>query len=176
MVDEKIEKFKVLLCGEAAVGKTSLIKAFVLSAFEEVYKLTVGVDVFSKNVKTDSKTATLSIWDIGGQERFEFIRGTFYKGAIGVLLVFDLTRKETFDQLDNWVTEINQYTGTNPTIVLLGNKKDLIDQGIPGVETDKIEKYAKAKQFVYLETSAKAGLNVEKAFQTLTDKVLSREQ
>ncbi len=96
-------KLKILLCGPAAVGKTSLIQRFIKSRFQSDYKLTVGVDILTKEVEyEEGKTATLSIWDIGGQERFSFIRTTFYKGASGVLLVFDLSRAATWDAIKNW--------------------------------------------------------------------------
>ncbi|MFX1257850.1 MAG: Rab family GTPase, partial [Promethearchaeota archaeon] len=92
-------KLKVLLTGAAAVGKTSLVQRFIKNRFAANYKLTVGVDILTKDVEfRPGEIATLSIWDIGGQQRFEFIRSTFYKGAAGALLVFDLTREQTYTE------------------------------------------------------------------------------
>lgn len=168
------DKFKVLLCGEAAVGKTSVIKEFVKQAFEDKYKLTVGVDIFAKDVTADNgQKGILSIWDIGGQQRFEFIRTTFYRGAAGVLLVFDLTRQETFKTIDSWVDEIKKFCG-DPAIVLLGNKVDLLPTSPEKVDAQAIQNYITAKNMAYFETSAKTGQNVNEAFKKLTNMVFSR--
>ncbi|MHA1730579.1 MAG: Rab family GTPase, partial [Promethearchaeota archaeon] len=121
-------KLKILLCGPAAVGKTSLIHRFIRSKFQADYKLTVGVDILTKDVEyAPGELATLSIWDIGGQQRFEFIRSTFYKGAAGVLLVFDLSRAETWQQIQKWRNEVRQFAGDIP-FVLIGNKVDLLEE------------------------------------------------
>jgi small GTP-binding protein len=175
-VKQNEQKCKILLCGPASVGKTSLIKIYVKSAFPSEYKLTVGVDVYSKEVEISrSEKVILSIWDIGGQERFEFIRNSFYRGAIGALLVFDLSRPGTFDEMDKWVEEIQEFTGTNPVIVLVGNKIDIIPMKKKRRNIDpKYTAYAKRHQFYYLETSAKDGINVEKVFLELTQRILQK--
>jgi small GTP-binding protein len=168
-------KFKVLLCGEAAVGKTSLIKAYIKAAFEQKYKLTVGVDIFSKEVEVSAnEKAILSIWDIGGQERFEFIRSSFYKGAAGVLLVFDMTNPGSFAMLDHWISEIAANTH-DPFIVLVGNKIDLLNTCPTIVNKKEIESYLQTKKYPYFETSAKTGSQVEAAFLTLTQGVLKKQ-
>jgi small GTP-binding protein len=121
-------KLKVLLTGAAAVGKTSLVQRFIKNRFAANYKLTVGVDILTKDVEfRPGEIATLSIWDIGGQQRFEFIRSTFYKGAAGALLVFDLTREQTYTETRKWLTEIRQFAGERIPFVLIGNKADLIE-------------------------------------------------
>ncbi|MFX0140100.1 MAG: Rab family GTPase, partial [Candidatus Hodarchaeota archaeon] len=121
-------KLKVLLTGAAAVGKTSLVQRFIKNRFQANYKLTVGVDILTKDVEfRQGEIATLSIWDIGGQQRFEFIRSTFYKGAAGALLVFDLTREQTYTETRKWLTEIRQFAGENIPFVFIGNKADLIE-------------------------------------------------
>ena len=121
-------KLKVLLTGAAAVGKTSLVQRFIKNRFQANYKLTVGVDILTKDVEFRSgELATLSIWDIGGQQRFEFIRSTFYKGAAGALLVFDLTKRATFDKLNFWKNEIHNFSDENIIIIVVGNKMDLVE-------------------------------------------------
>ena len=121
-------KLKVLLTGAAAVGKTSLVQRFIKNRFAANYKLTVGVDILTKDVNfRENEIATLSIWDIGGQQRFEFIRSTFYKGAAGALLVFDLTREQTYIETRKWLTEIRQFSQADIPFVLIGNKVDLVE-------------------------------------------------
>jgi small GTP-binding protein len=169
-------KLKILLCGPAAVGKTSLIQRFIKSKFQTDYKLTVGVDILTKEVEYEpGKTATLSIWDIGGQERFSFIRTTFYKGASGVLLVFDLTRAATWDAIKNWRDEVNQFAGQVP-FVLIGNKVDLIAEVGEVIDREECRKYAEDEGSVYIETSAKSGINVDEAFTTLTRIIIKKNQ
>jgi small GTP-binding protein len=167
-------KLKILLCGPAAVGKTSLIHRFIKSKFSVDYKLTVGVDILTKEVEYEpGKTATLSIWDIGGQERFSFIRTTFYKGASGVLLVFDLSRAATWDAIKNWRDEVTQFAGNVP-FVLIGNKVDLIPEVGEVIDRNECKRYAEEESSIYVETSAKTGINVDEAFTTLTKLIISK--
>ncbi|WP_457557204.1 Rab family GTPase [Candidatus Harpocratesius sp.] len=169
-------KLKILLCGPAAVGKTSLIHRFIKSKFERDYKLTVGVDILTKNVEyAAGKTATLSIWDIGGQERFSFIRTTFYKGASGALLVFDLSRSSTFGSIKNWRAEVNQFAGDIP-FVLIGNKLDLIPEVGEVIDRDECRDYAEDEGSIYIETSAKDGTNVDEAFIELTRLIVAKSE
>ncbi|MHA1519643.1 MAG: Rab family GTPase [Promethearchaeota archaeon] len=169
-------KLKILLCGPAAVGKTSLIHRFIKSKFERDYKLTVGVDILTKNVEyAAGKTATLSIWDIGGQERFSFIRTTFYKGASGALLVFDLSRSSTFASIKNWRSEVVQFAGNIP-FVLIGNKLDLIPEVGEVIDRDECRDYAEDEGSVYIETSAKDGTNVDEAFVELTRLIVAKNE
>jgi small GTP-binding protein len=170
----QVYKLKILLCGPAAVGKTSLIHRFIKSKFATDYKLTVGVDILTKEVEYEpGKTATLSIWDIGGQERFSFIRTTFYKGASGVLLVFDLSRAETWGLIKNWRDEVTQFAGNVP-FVLIGNKVDLIPEIGEVIDRDECRRYAEEENSVYIEASAKSGVNVDESFTKLTQLIIER--
>ncbi|TFG20417.1 MAG: GTP-binding protein [Promethearchaeota archaeon] len=165
-------KLKVLLCGPAGVGKTSLIMRFIKSKFQTDYKLTVGVDILTKDVElANDNICTLSIWDIGGQERFSFIRSTFYKGAAGALLVFDLSRAATWDEIKNWRAEVKQFAGDIP-FVLIGNKLDLLADVGEVIDRDEARAYAESQGSEYIETSAKDNLNVDQAFITLTKKIV----
>jgi small GTP-binding protein len=171
---ENEDKFKVLLCGEAAVGKTSLVKAFVKTAFDDKYKITIGVDLFNKIIKrSPTEKAILGIWDIGGDEKFDFIRSTFYKGAAGVLLVFDLTNKVSFDKLPHWMDDIKK-SAPDAQMVLLGNKSDLISPSKKIIEDRAIEAFCKENKCAYFETSAKTGKNVDEAFEKLTKMVFAK--
>jgi small GTP-binding protein len=165
-------KFKILLVGAAAVGKTSLIERFVKSQFATDYKITVGVSILTKDVEYDpGNFATLSIWDIGGQEKFSFIRTTFYKGSHGALLVFDLSRADTWDAIKNWKAEVNQFAGDIP-VVLIGNKVDLLESVGLVLDRDECRAYAEDIGSIYIETSAKVGQNVEDGFVELTRRIV----
>jgi small GTP-binding protein len=166
-------KLKVLLTGAAAVGKTSLVQRFIKNRFAANYKLTVGVDILTKDVEfRPGEIATLSIWDIGGQQRFEFIRSTFYKGAAGALLVFDLTREQTYTETRKWLTEIRQFAGENIPFVLIGNKSDLIADVGMVIDRKEAEAFAKKEGSIYIETSAKTGVQVDNAFSELTRRII----
>jgi small GTP-binding protein len=164
-------KLKIILAGNPAVGKTSLIHRFVKNRFAANYKLTFDVDIYTKDVELKSgKIADLSIWDIGGQERFEFVRPSFYRGASGALLVFDLTRDLTFLDSKKWLTEIRQFAGRDLPFVLIGNKADLTE--LISVDKDEVRTFAESEESIYIETSAKTGVNVNDAFFKLTRKIL----
>jgi small GTP-binding protein len=166
-------KLKVLLCGAAAVGKTSLVQRFIKNRFAANYKLTVGVDILTKDVEfRQGEIATLSIWDIGGQQRFEFIRSTFYKGAAGALLVFDLSRAQTYQEIRKWLTEVRQFAGENIPFVLIGNKADLIEDVGEVIDRNEARNLAESEGSIYLETSAKTGQSVDESFTELTRRII----
>jgi len=171
-------KLKVLLTGAAAVGKTSLVQRFIKQRFAVNYKLTVGVDILTKDVEfKPGEVATLSIWDIGGQQRFEFIRSTFYKGAAGALLVFDLTREQTYIETRKWLTEIRQFSNENIPFVFIGNKIDLLEDVGEVIDREEARAFAEKEGSIYVETSAKTGINVDDAFTELTRRIVeSRSQ
>ncbi|MHA1697191.1 MAG: Rab family GTPase [Candidatus Helarchaeota archaeon] len=167
-------KLKMLLLGAAAVGKTSLIQKFIKGRFEKEYKMTIGTDIFTKDLvvkyNNEDIAVTLSIWDIAGQERFSFFRTAFYKGAVGALIVFDLTRYETFNPgIVNWLKELWGFTGRIP-VVILGNKNDL--KRYRAVKGEDAEKFANKIASDFMETSAKTGDHVEEAFSILAHKMV----
>ncbi|MHA1148504.1 MAG: GTP-binding protein [Promethearchaeota archaeon] len=162
-----IFKAKVLVVGEGAVGKTSLIQRFVNDVFNTDYAATIGVKFLTKKVSVNpdnDNSAQLSLWDVAGQPRFEDLRTTFYSGAGGALFVFDLTRKITFEKLDQWHAEVVKMVGEIPHVVI-GNKADLKRREI---SIEEAQMYAQKNHSLYIETSAKSGLNVEQAFLELT--------
>ncbi|MEJ2293930.1 MAG: GTP-binding protein [Candidatus Lokiarchaeota archaeon] len=171
-------KLKILLVGAVKVGKKELIQRFIKNRFAANYKLTVGVDILTKDVEfRPGEIATLSIWDIGGQQRFEFIRSTFYKGAAGALLVFDLTREQTYIEIRKWLKEILQFAEMNIPFVLIGNKIDMLEKVKTNIDRNEARSFAEKHNAIYIETSTKTGENVEEAFSELTRRIIdSRTQ
>jgi Ras-related protein Rab-11A len=164
--------FKVILIGPGAVGKTSLLHRFVEDKFSFRYKLTIGADFLSKVIQKNDDTVKLQIWDIGGQERYKFLRSSFFDGANGALIVFDLSRWHTFEDLDDWLTDLREYAGANTPFAVIGNKVDLIDKRDELYERENAEVFAKKEDTFYIETSAKTGEKVEKAFLNLMEKMI----
>ncbi|MHA1408956.1 MAG: Rab family GTPase [Candidatus Odinarchaeia archaeon] len=164
--------FKVLLLGDGAVGKTSLISMFTKGFIKQDYKMTIGVDIMTKTVEVDGNVAKLSIWDLAGQQRFKAIRSAFYGGVAGALLVFDLTRALTFKNLVSWLQELYQFGCPDCPVILIGNKVDLPE--LRDVKPEDIEWFSNEIGCEYLETSAKTGENVEDAFKLLTRKMIER--
>lgn len=162
----------MLLLGDAAVGKTSLIKQYIKGSFAKDYKMTIGTDIFTKDVVTDEHTITLSIWDIAGQDRFKFFRQSFYRGASGAMVVFDLTRYPTFNpNVVNWLKELWGFTGRIP-IILIGNKVDLAD--LRNVRESDVKNFADKIPCSYIETSAKTGIHVDESFKEIATGMLSK--
>ncbi len=168
-------KVKVCLVGEAAVGKTSLIRRFVLDNFDDKYIQTLGTKVSKKEMSagdvdpTGSMKIDMTIWDIMGQKGFrELLKEAYFYGAKGILAVCDATRKKTLEDLDDWIEGVYSVTGKIP-IEFLANKVDLAEQ-VQVTEDDMIQA-AKAYDSPFHLTSAKTGVNVELAFQSLAERI-----
>ncbi len=165
---------KVCLLGDGEVGKTSLIRKFVLDQFRDEYIATVGTKVSKKNLeltfpKYDTKlNMTLTIWDILGQRDFSNLHTSFYSGGSGALLVCDLTRKDTLESLNQWIENLFETTGEIP-IIILGNKCDLKDDH--QVTKDEVSALARNYHTVFMYTSAKTGENVQFTFKSLGTKI-----
>jgi len=171
---KKLKKLtlKIIIVGEPAVGKTSLVKKFVSGQFTKDYRTSIGTNIFIKNIKLKNigKT-TIQLWDIAGQERWINMRRSYYLGAKGVLIVGDLTRKNTFDQIEEfWVPDIKKYCEIAP-IVLLANKNDL-DKELNKKEISILGEKINAISTIY--TSAKTGENVEIAFKIISKHAMKR--
>jgi len=159
---------KVVVVGDAAVGKTSLLVRYVKGVFNPSYIMTIGVAFFVQDIVIDERVLRLQIWDTGGQERFGPIRRMYYRGAKGVLVVYDKSSPETFKRLDYWLGEVEKGCSDVP-IVLVGNKADL-----PEIVTlEEGQKFAEKHALPLVETSAKTGLNTEKPFNLLAHRIIS---
>jgi small GTP-binding protein len=173
VLPQKHVKAKICLVGDVAVGKTSLIKRFVLESFDDRYVATVGTKVTKKTVATNWKgvpaTVDLMVWDIMGEKGFRsLLRDAYFEGAHGILAVCDLTRKETFYDLNNWVQMVRKQVGDVP-IVFLGNKADLTERVT--VSSEELARMGAILNAKYFLTSAKTGQSVNDAFQILADAI-----
>lgn len=174
--DVKEFVFKIVVLGDAAVGKTSLINMYIEQSFSEDYKPTLGANIIRKDVHVDTINASvrLIMWDLAGQEKYNVIRSMYFQGCVGALLVYDVTRHNTFETIDSkWLKDFKKYVKKEGTYILIGNKIDLSNERV--VSTEDGEKYAKqidASDFI--ETSAKYGENVEQAFSNLVNQILRK--
>jgi len=154
--------FKYIIVGDTAVGKSCLLLQFTDKRFQPVHDLTIGVEFGSRTIAIDDNQIKLQIWDTAGQEKFRSITRSYYRGAAGALLVYDITRRETFDHLQSWLEDCRRYSNQNIVIMLIGNKSDLVDKR--EVTKEDGEAFAAANGLTFLETSAKTSENVEAAF------------
>jgi small GTP-binding protein len=168
------ELLKILVIGESAVGKSCLLLRYTDNKFQETFMTTIGVDFKTKYIEVDHVRVKLQIWDTAGQEKFRSITKAYYRGAHGILVVFDVSRRDTFNQTRMWVDSIrDSSTDSNPIdVILVGNKCDLERV----VSTEEGEDLAKQFQIPYFETSAKDATNVDKAFTSLATAALKRRQ
>ncbi len=166
--------FKILLLGDGAVGKTALVQRFVHGKFQKAYLMTIGMEPYSRYETIDDTKVCFSLWDIAGQDRFKAMRGMFFRGAMGALVTFDLTRRQTFENVANWIKEAKSES-PNSLFILVGNKNDLEDLR----EVSEEEGIAKAKELNcidYIETSALTGENVEEAFYKIGKTLLEKKK
>lgn len=167
--------FKIVILGPSAVGKSSLVRRFVQNKFLLHYKFTIGVDFMSKTVEYKSgKFAKLTIWDIGGQERFKVLRRNFYEGTNGAFIVFDYSRTQSFPKMKEWLFDMRQTIEDDIPVVVLGNKTDLIAKIGEVIDRNEVIRYVKKERSILIETSAKTGDNVKEAFVELTQRILSK--
>lgn len=169
-------KFKVILAGASGVGKTSLLHRFIHGKFAGDYLSTIGVDFLTKDLEVGEDQIKLSIWDLAGQAGFKFMRKNFYTGAKGALLVFDLTRKESFGEIGTWYNEILDVLKKPIPFLLIGNKVDIVEEKGRAIEKKDAESYAKLNKSNYIETSARTGEKVEDAFMELTRLMIKSQQ
>ena len=164
---------KILTAGEGGVGKTTLLHRFVEGQFSADTKMTIGVEFFLKETQIDGQQCTLQLWDFGGQERFRFLLESYVLGAKGALLMFDLTRPITLDNLEQWINIVRK-SDPNLPVIFLGTKNDLTEEIM--INDDYAESVKEQfNLFEFLRISSKTGENVQEAFELLTKRILDRQ-
>ncbi|KAF4650811.1 hypothetical protein FOZ61_011015, partial [Perkinsus olseni] len=163
--------FKLVLIGDSGVGKSCLLLRFADDSFTDSYITTIGVDFRFRTIPVSDKTVKLQIWDTAGQERFRTITSAYYRGADGIMMVYDCTHRESFDNIDTWLSEVNRYANDSTVKILIGNKSDLKED--QQVTAEEGEQKAKALGFSgFILTSAKDASNVETAFSMVSQSLI----
>jgi len=162
--------FKLVLIGDSGVGKSCLLLRFADDNFSDSFISTIGVDFRFRTVTIDEKIVKLQIWDTAGQERFRTITSAYYRGADGIIMVYDVTSSESFDHVEEWLSEVDRYANENTSKLLIGNKADLIEE--KQVTKETAQAFADKLSIPFLETSAKTATNVDTAFLTMAKELI----
>ncbi|MHA2392990.1 MAG: Rab family GTPase [Promethearchaeota archaeon] len=173
-IDFSAYHFKVIICGDPEVGKTSIVLRFTNNAFIRTYVATMGVSVSERKIQTKDDLVNIIFWDIAGQTKFALMRRHFYQGANGVILVFDLTNIKSYLNVQNWFNEIDKHVTDRSKLFgfLLGNKEDLSDKRV--VNYDEAERLARSFNLKYIETSALSGKNITECLNDIAESLVSR--
>lgn len=164
-------KVKLVLLGDTAVGKTCIVQRYVNNDFTDDLNSTIGVSFLMKTVLLGERKVELEIWDTAGQETYRSILPLYYRGAAIVVLVYDITNKESLKQAKWWVRQVKQECDADVVIALVGNKYDLAEQGKRDVTDAEAGKYAESEGFLHIETSAKTNYNIDTLFELVAEKV-----
>jgi len=167
--DEYDFLFKVVLIGDSGVGKSNLLSRFTRNEFNLESKSTIGVEFATRSIKCDGKTVKAQIWDTAGQERYRAITSAYYRGAMGALLVYDITKGNTFETVERWLNELRDHADSNIVIMLVGNKQDL--RHLRAVQTDVASGFAEKHNLFFIETSALDSTNVDTAFTKILTEI-----
>eukprot|EP00049_Salpingoeca_infusionum_P023147 m.10594 g.10594 ORF g.10594 m.10594 type:complete len:209 (-) comp5590_c0_seq1:397-1023(-) len=167
--DEYDFLFKIVLIGDSGVGKSNLLSRFTRNEFNLESKSTIGVEFATRSIKVDGKTIKAQIWDTAGQERYRAITSAYYRGAVGALLVYDIAKHLTYDNVQRWLKELREHADTNIVIMMVGNKSDL--RHLRAVATEEAASFAEEQKLSFIETSALDATNVEEAFTTILKEI-----
>jgi Ras-related protein Rab-11A/Ras-related protein Rab-11B len=161
--------FKVVLIGDSGVGKSNLLSRFTRNEFNLESKSTIGVEFATKSIQTEGKTVKAQIWDTAGQERYRAITSAYYRGAGGALLVYDMSKHSTFENVERWLKELRDHAEANIVVMLVGNKSDL--RHLRAVETDEAMAFSEQYNLAFIETSALDASGVDTAFQRILTEI-----
>ena len=164
--------FKIIIIGDSTTGKTNILSKYLNDKYEKDFKATIGVELGNKTLKIKNDTVNIQIWDTAGQERYRSMTKAYYKGALGALIVYDITNRNSFENVENWMTDLKSSADQKVSILLIGNKNDLEEER--EVKIEEGEKRAQEYDIAFLETSAKNGNNIEMAFKTLIEEVYNK--
>lgn len=161
--------FKVVLIGDSAVGKSNLLSRYARNEFHMNSKATIGVEFQTQSMEFDGKEIKAQIWDTAGQERFRAVTSAYYRGAVGALVVYDISRRHTFESVGRWLDELKMHSDMNVVTMLVGNKCDL--ESLREVPIEESKALAEAEKLFFIETSALNATNVNDAFQIVIKEV-----
>lgn len=166
--------FKFIVIGASGVGKTSLLSRLIDGTFTPENQSTIGVEYLSTVIEVDGSPVKLQIWDTAGQEKFRSIAKSYFRHAVGVIMVYDITNRQSFDELSFWLNDVHSLCDPNAAVTLIGNKLDLASSR--AVTTSEATAFANTHQLLYLEASARGGDNVQEAFYRATKSVYERAE
>ena len=168
--NKKNFNLKIIVVGDISVGKTSVIKRYITNTFSEEHKSTISCEFKKKTLEIDAETcANLQIWDTAGEEKFMSVTKQFYTDSNGAMIVYDLTKKDTFLKLDKWIKDVKEKALQDVVIMIVGNKSDLVSEKVE--LGDELKPFK--ENYEYQDVSAKSGTNVALAFENLTNKIIN---
>jgi Ras-related protein Rab-1A len=160
--------FKVVIVGDAGVGKSALLIRYCDDVYDPNYMATIGVDFRVRTVEVDEKIVKMQIWDTAGHERFRALTQSYYRGVHAVLLCFDVTNVDSFRHCENWLKDIQKYSQVDCSIILVATKTDLVEKRL--VSQSEGELFAKQHDLLYIETSSKQNVQVENSFSSVVSR------
>ncbi|CAD8072688.1 unnamed protein product [Paramecium sonneborni] len=164
--------FKFIIIGDSSVGKSCLLLQFLDRKFKLDHDTTIGVEFGSRTLNIRQKNIKLQIWDTAGQESFKSITRSYYRGSICAIIVYDVTSRDSFENISRWMEETKSYANDKITLVLVANKTDLSDKRV--ITTEEGQSFAKKHDLIFVEASAKTGFQVDKIFQEAAEAVLKK--
>ena len=165
------KKCNIIIVGDSFVGKSALISKYTVNDFQAKYIVTVVIDYYEKEEEINNEKIKVKIWDTAGQERFQGLTKSFYKYGNGIILTYDVTNRESFNNLKKWIDSIMNFKKENATIIIVGNKIDLSRQ----VSKEDAVELARRNRYKYFETSAKTGKGVNECFLYLINKIINHQ-
>ncbi|CAI4420959.1 AIS_HP2_G0013890.mRNA.1.CDS.1 [Saccharomyces cerevisiae] len=164
--------FKIVLIGDSGVGKSNLLSRFTKNEFNMDSKSTIGVEFATRTLEIDGKRIKAQIWDTAGQERYRAITSAYYRGAVGALIVYDISKSSSYENCNHWLSELRENADDNVAVGLIGNKSDLAH--LRAVPTEESKTFAQENQLLFTETSALNSENVDKAFEELINTIYQK--
>mmetsp|Transcript_280 Transcript_280/g.320 ORF Transcript_280/g.320 Transcript_280/m.320 type:complete len:211 (-) Transcript_280:35-667(-) len=164
-----MQKFKIVFLGDMSVGKTSIINQFMYGTFDPSHQPTIGIDFLSKTMYLDDRTIRLQLWDTAGQERFRSLIPSYIRDASAAVIIYDITNRQSFQSVDKWVEDMRAERGSDAVLMIAGNKTDLDDKR--KVSTEEGEGKARETGAMFIEVSAKAGLNIKPLFRNIAQEL-----
>ncbi|EPS67330.1 hypothetical protein M569_07446, partial [Genlisea aurea] len=164
--------FKIVVIGDSAVGKSNLLSRFARDEFDHHSKATIGVEFQTQVVQVDGREVKAQVWDTAGQERFRAVTSAYYRGAVGALVVYDISRRSTFENIERWLDELNTHCDTAVARMLVGNKSDL--ENIREVSVEEGKSLAEGEGLFFIETSALDATNVNEAFHIVIREIYDK--